>query len=116
MPLGRHGALTLAQARAAARKVLGEVANGVDVAEARAEAKRKAGSDAAKPTLVALLERWVALGLANQRERYKREAARALRVAFAAHLKRRAEHLTRAEVVRAMDALQARGKAVMAAR
>ena len=67
------------------RQILGDVAQGRDPAAARKEAareaKRKAEHEAL--TLAALIEQWEDIRLADKRERYAREAVRALRFAFA---------------------------------
>jgi integrase len=112
------GALTLALARSAAVKILGDVAQGVDPA-----AERKAKALAAKVkaahvafTLGALVDQWSALHLAGKRESYANEAVRAIRKAFDRHLALPAADLTRADVVQVLDALTAAGKGQMASR
>ena len=118
VPLGRWGAVTLEQARAAARGVLGDVARGRDPAGERADARAHAAARAGAErfTLAALLEQWAALALAARREGYRKEALRAVRTAFAAHLDRPAAALTRAEAVGVLDALARSGRAAMAGR
>jgi integrase len=118
VPLGRWGAITLDQARDAARVVMGDVAKGIDPAVTRAEAKRdaKAAAAAEKLTLDALLEQWRKLALANRRESYQREALRAVRYAYAKHLKQPAATITRAEALAPLDALARAGKAPIAGR
>ena len=118
IPLGRHGALTLAAARAAARSRMGEVAQGRDPAAER-KAKRLAvvaEREADRLTLEALLESWSELGLVKRRESYRREAVRALSVAFTPHLNRRADRLSRAAAVAVLDELAKQGKVAMASR
>lgn len=118
VPIGRHGAVTLDAARIAARNILGSVANGTDVAAERAKARAAAEAErqADKLTLAALLDQWAALALAQKRESYRREAVRALKVAFAHCLNKRAESLSRAEVVRTLDAIAASGRTAIAGR
>ena len=101
------GALTLALARSAAAAVLGEVAQGRDPAgdrKAKAlEAKTKAAHVAL--TLGVLVDQWAALSLADARPSYAAEAPRAIRRAFAKQLPLPAADLTRADVVRVLDAI-----------
>jgi integrase len=59
---------------------------------------------------------WERIRLADRRERYAKEAIRALRYAFAGQLKRPAAELGRSEVVRVLDSLANDGKAAMASR
>ena len=59
---------------------------------------------------------WETLRLADRRERYATEAVRALRYAFAKHLKTPAADLDRAAVVRVLDNLAKDGKTAMASR
>ena len=117
-PLGSCSAISLAAAREAVRAILGDVAKGRDPAAERKEAahrgERKAAHDAL--TLEALLEQWEKLRLADKRERYAAEAVRALRYAFAKHLKAPAADLDRAAVVRVLDNLAKDGKTAMASR
>jgi hypothetical protein len=90
------GAPTLALARSAAAKVIGEVAQGLDPAAERKAAalltKEKAA--AAALTLGLLIDRWEAGHLAGRRPGYAAEATRALRFAFRLHLKSPAAALT----------------------
>ena len=111
LPLGSCSAISLADARNAARAIMGDVAKGLDPASDR---KRKAAHDSL--TLEALVGRWETLNLAGKRERYAREAVRALRYAFASHLKTPAAELSRAAVVRVIDRMANDGKAAMASR
>ncbi len=109
IPLGKHGALTLAAARAVARAKMGTVAQGRDPAAER-KAERLAvkanaemeKAEAEQVTLGVLLERWDNVGLKRQRPSYKREAVRALRAAFREHLRQRADKLSKATVVRVL--------------
>ncbi len=118
IPLGSCSAISLAAARDAVRSILGDVARGNDPAadrkEAALEAQRKAAGEAL--TLEALLEQWGALRLADRRERYAAEAVRAIKYAFAKHLKAPAADLDRAAVVRVLDNLTKNGKAAMSSR
>ena len=111
IPLGSCSAISLANARNAARAIMGDVAKGHDPASDR---KRKAARDAL--TLDALIEQWETLGLAGKRERYVAEAGRAIRYAFADHLKKPAADLNRSGVVRVLDSLASAGKNAMASR
>lgn len=117
-PLGAWGSITIEQARSAARVRLGEVAKGLDPAAERR--KRRAEADALRAeqalTLDALIEQWAALHLAARRPRYRDEAQRALRFAFADHLKKSAARLGRADVLDVLDRLGSAGKAATAAR
>ncbi len=118
VPIGRWGSVTLEQARQAARGIFGDVARGQDVAGVRKIERTRVKAEAAadKMTLAVLLDQWAALALAQRRESYRREALRAIRTAFPAHLTRRAAALTRADAVNALDILAQAGKAAMAAR
>src|SRR3984957_4156007 len=90
------GAPTLALARSAAAKILGDVAQGRDPAADRKAAalvaKEKAESEAL--TLGLLIDRWEAGHLVDKRPGYAAEATRALRFAFKEHLKTPATALT----------------------
>lgn len=116
--LGTWGALTLEKAREAARAILGDVAKNVDPAAVRQE--RREAAEAAKAeaalTLAALVDDWAALHLAHRRPRYRAEAVRALRRAFADHLRKPAARLAKAEVVAVLDGLTKGGHAAMAGR
>jgi integrase len=118
VPLGSCSALSLAAARAAAQTILGDVAKGRDPAGERKaaawDAKRRALDEAL--TLGALIAQWQSLRLADRRERYAAEAVRALRFAFAKHLKKPAADLDRAAIVRVLDKLAKDGKTAMASR
>ena len=112
------GAPTLALARSAAAKILGDVAKGLDPAADRKAAalatKIKAARD--ELTLDALLDQWSALRLADRRESYAAEAVRAIKVAFQKQLPLPAADVDRATVVRVLDNLTKAGKPAMAAR
>lgn len=116
--LGSCDAISLAAAREATMAILGDVAKGRDPAIDRKEAsqatKRKAAHDAL--TLEALLEQWDALHLASKRGRYRAEAVRAIKIAFASSLKAPAADLGRSTVVRILDGLAREGKQAMASR
>jgi integrase len=111
VPLGSCSAISLADARTAARTIMGEVAKGGDPATER---KRKAAHDWL--TLGALVAEWEALSLADRRERYAAEAVRALRYAFSSQLKTPAAALTRVDVVRVLDNVAKAGRSAMASR
>ncbi len=118
IPLGSVSAFSLAAAREAVEAILGDVAKGRDPAAERKAAAREAQRKAAHEalTLDALLGQWGALRLADRRERYAAEAVRAIKHAFAKHLKAPAADLDRAAVVRALDKLASGGHAAMASR
>ncbi|UPY35431.1 site-specific integrase [Sediminicoccus sp. KRV36] len=124
-PLGVWGALTIKQAREAAKIRLGRLAAGFDPKaerEARKAEDDQKRQDAARAkieaqfTLEKLIEDWAKLHLASRRPRYAAEAERALRVTFAAHLKSPARRLDHEAVIAALDALAGDGKAAMAGR
>jgi len=118
VPIGRWGAVTLKAARQAAKGILGDVAKGQDVAAVRSAKREKLKADAAadKLTLDALLGKWSDLALAQRKASYRREAVRAVRLAFPGHLDRRADALTREDAVAALDALARAGKVAMPGR
>jgi len=118
VPIGRWGSITLEQARLAARGIFGDVAKGQDVAGVRKIERTRVKADAAadKMTLAVLLEQWASLALAQRRATYRREAVRAIKMAFPQHLGRRADALTRPDAVHALDNLVKAGKPAMAAR
>jgi integrase len=124
-PLGAWGAITLTQARAAARARLGRVAQGINPATERTKAKAEdqreraaaaVAREEARFTLDTLISQWAKLHLAGKRVRYATEAERALRVAFASHLARPASALTHAAVTAVLDKLAGDGKAPIAGR
>ena len=110
------GALTLALARSAAAKVLGDVAQGRDPAGDRKAAQLAAKTKAARVelTLGVLVDQWAALSLADRRSSYAFEAVRAIKVAFPKQLARPAADLDRDTVVGVLDALTTNGKTAMA--
>ena len=118
VPLGSCDAISLAAAREAAQAIMGDVARGRDPATERKAAAREAQRNAAHEalTLDTLLEQWETLRLADRRERYAAEAVRAIKYAFAKHLKAPAADLDRAAVVRVLDNLAKDGKTAMASR
>jgi len=118
VPIGRWGAVTLKAARAAAKGILGDVAKGQDVAAVRTAKREQVKADAAadKLTLDALLTQWSELALAQRKVSYRREAVRAVKLAFPGHLERRADALTQEDAVAALDALARAGKVAMPGR
>jgi integrase len=118
IPLGSCQAVSLARARDSVRKIMGDVANGMDPASERKkagiEAKRRSVHEAL--TLKALLSDWQALHLASKRPRYAAEAVRALRNAFDSLLDLPAADLTRVTIVKTLDAMARKGSAAMASR
>lgn len=117
-PLGAWGSITTDQAREAARARLGDVAKGIDP-RAEREKKREAAARAKAETaltLEALVDDWAKLHLAQKRPRYAAEAVRAIKAAFAAHLRRPAVRLSKAEAVAVLDGMLKAGNAPMAGR
>jgi len=118
LPLGAHGSITLDQARQAARAKLGSVALGKDPAAER-KAKRLAAlaeAEAERMTLSVLLDDWLKIGLTDRSESYKKEAHRALSFAFKEQLNRRADELSKGDVVRVLDEIVKAGKSATASR
>ena len=87
------------------------MARGLDPAYERKKAKAHEAL-----TIVALLSDWQALHLASKRPSYAAEATRAVRNAFSRYLDRLVADLSRANVVKALDAMAPKGSAAMAAR
>ena len=117
-PLGRWGAITIEQARAAARVRLAAVAEGRDLRAERAERRAMAEAEKAERalTLADLINTWAALHLKSRRPGYAAEAVRALRHAFAERLAEPARALSRAMVLGRLDALLRVGKEAIAGR
>lgn len=116
--LGAWGAITLADARTAARAILGDVARGEDPSEKRM-LKRKAATEAkaaAALTLRVLVDQWAAIGLQKRKPRYRTEATRAIAHAFQSQMEQPASQLSRRAVVATLDALTQAGKTAMAGR
>jgi integrase len=118
VPLGNCAAVSLAAAREAAQGIMGEVAKGLDPAAVRKTEATAAKARAVRGalTLTVLIENWRDLHLAGKRERYRDEAVRALRIAFADHLGLPAADLDRGAVVRVLDRMARQGKEAMASR
>jgi len=117
-PLGVWGALTIDQARDAARVRLGDVARGVNPKALRAKAREEAERERAETALTfdALVKDWEALHLMERRPRYAAEAPRAIRYAFADLLKRPAARISKADARAELDKLVKAGKSAMAGR
>lgn len=117
-PLGVWGSITTEKAREAARARLGDVAKGIDPRAVRLEQRKAAEAAKAEAalTLEKLIADWSALHLAHKRPRYAAEAVRAIKHAFAKHLKRPAARLSKAEAVNVLDDLVKAGSAAMAGR
>jgi integrase len=117
-PLGVWGSITIDQAREAARARLGAVARGIDPKDERMRRRAEVERLRAEAALTfdALVTEWAMLHLAQRRERYRAEAVRAIRHAFADLLKRPAVRVTKADAVNALDKLVKAGKAAMAGR
>jgi integrase len=118
IPLGSWGSITLEQARLAARNTLGQVAAGRDPFAERQAHKENAINKAEgdRLTLAALLSDWLSLGLVNNKESYRREAIRAISVAFAPYMKRRADALKRNDALKVLDELVKADKGPIASR
>jgi hypothetical protein len=118
VPLGTVDAISLAQARIAARAIMGDVAKGRDPATQRKEkalaAKCKKAHDAL--TVGKLVGDWEALHLVNKRPRYAFEATRAIRSVFKEYLDWPAAGLTRDRIVDTLDQLTKEGSPIMASR
>jgi integrase len=105
VPLGSSSAISLAAARKAAQQILGEVAVGKDPA-----ADRKTAASAGELTLDGLISEWRARHLVHRRRRYAAEATRALRYAFAKHLRTPATALTTKAVRAILNAIADGGR------
>jgi integrase len=118
MKIGDADAISLAQARAIARGIIGDASRGRDPAgerrDARIAARRASAHEAL--TLGALVDKWSALQLKDRRPRYAAEGPRAIRNIFAQWLATPAADLKRASIVAAMDDLTLKGSPVMARR
>jgi integrase len=112
VPLGSCSAISLAKAREAVQAMLGDVAKGRDPAADRKEAVRKAEEKAAHEalTLGVLIDKWEQRHLADKRPGYAAEATRALRFAFAKHLKSPAANLTSKAVKVTLNAIADKGR------
>jgi integrase len=117
-PIGTWGAITIEQARTAARALLGDVARGINPKAEKEKAKAIAEQERRDTalTLDALISEWATLHLANRRPVYRAEAQRAIRHAFSEILKRPASRLSRADAVKVLDAIASDGKTAMAGR
>ena len=117
-PLGIWGALTIDQARDAARARLGDVAKGINPKAERLKVRMAAEKERAETALTfdALVVDWEALHLVERRPRYASEAVRAIRYAFGDLMKRPAARITKADARSALDKLSKAGKNAMAAR
>jgi integrase len=116
--VGVWGGMTLDQARSAVRAQAGRMAAGTDLKAERAQARAEAMAAKAEATLTLdkLIGDWGDLHLASRRPRYRAEAERALRVGFAAHLKKPAASLTKQAVVGILDDMLRAGSSAMAGR
>jgi integrase len=116
VPLGSCSAISLADAREAARAIMGDAAKGRDHArerkEAAAEAKAKARQE--RLTLGVLIDRWEAEHLSDRRTGYQIEATRALRFTFAKHLNAPAATLDPEAVEKIIRGITRAGKAATA--
>ena len=125
MRLGPYGELTPTKARKWAVALRGQVAMGQHPAEERkaqrrqeadAAAARQAAKRTAQFTFAALVDRWEVEALSHRRPSYRREAARALRVNFAALSGLPAAEIHETAAQDALAALYRAGKTVMARR
>jgi integrase len=111
LPLGAYGNITLKAARDAARIALGQVAQGRDPAAERRARRDEAKHAAAESqlTLSRLIGEWDARHLVVRKQRYRKEAVRALRYGLARYLEWPAAKIERAQAVEAIDALERSG-------
>ncbi|GBQ82343.1 integrase [Gluconacetobacter johannae DSM 13595] len=108
VPLGAFGVLTIEEARAQARAVLGEAAKGGDpMAERKAMKKAElvAAADASF-TFETLATSWAEAREGERRESYLNEAKAALLRAFPDWRKQPASSITVADAVKALDAIR----------
>lgn len=117
-PLGVWGAITLDQAREAARSRLGDVAKGIDPKAQRLQRREEVARERAEAALTfdTLIDEWALLHLARRRPRYAAETVRAIRKGLSQLLNRPAARVSRAEAVNALDQIVKAGKAVTASR
>ncbi|WP_297367296.1 site-specific integrase [Acidocella sp.] len=124
LPLGKHGEITVYEARQAALVALGELAKGGDPVAERdamqaalraAEAERRRAQEADAFTVDRLLTEWAETGLRDASERHRQDAPRAIRRLLAPWLHEPARALTQAQAQQAVDAL-AKTSPVMASR
>lgn len=103
--IGTWGAMTLEGARREAKRILGESVSGDPVASQRAKQAAAAEQRRAEAlTVEALLGEWERRHLSHRREKYRRDMVRHIRRTVPDLLTRSAVTLTRAEVVRALEA------------
>lgn len=98
VPLGSCKAITLPQAREAARAIMGDVAKGLDPASIRKATAEEVHRVEKSLTLEGLIEDWRALHLVHRRPGYAEEAIRALRSAFSTELRKPAGTLRRSDI------------------
>jgi integrase len=117
-PLGVWGAITIDQARDAAKVKLGAVAKGINPKAERIMARAEAERERAELALTfdALVTDWKSLHLVERRPRYAAEAERAIRHAFPDLMKRPAARITKAEITNRLDKMIRAGKATTAGR
>jgi site-specific recombinase XerD len=115
-PIGVWGAITIEQARTAARAHLGEIARGLNPTAERRRQRLRDEAERAETALSlnALISSWAQLHLSTRRARYAKETVRALRRALAEHLERPAAKITRADVIAVLDRLASHRKGTMA--
>jgi integrase len=117
-PIGVWGNITIDKAREAAQILLGDVAKRINPRAERERQRKEAERERAELALSfeALVDEWAVLHLSRRRERYRTEAARAIKHAFPDLLRRPAARITRADAVNALDTLVKAKKAAMAGR
>jgi len=108
VPLGAFGALTVDQARKAAKALLGDVARGIDpvaVRRAADEAARQAEIEATF-TFGKMVDDWAAARGGDRRQSYLREAVLCLKRNLGEWWRRPANAITLREAVAALDAIK----------
>ncbi len=124
LPLGKHGEVTVYEARQAALVALGELAKGGDPVAERdamqaalraAETERRRAQEVDAFTVDKLLTAWVETALRDASDRHRQDAPRAIRRLLEPWLHDPAQALTQAQAQQAIDSL-AKTSPVMASR
>lgn len=116
--IGPFGELTTTQARKKAEALRGKVRDGHDPAAERQARRAALRAQAATDTFTcrALIDQWGALGLAQNKPSYRRDAPHAARRALGPHLDAPAANLTRRECVAILDRIAAERGPIVANR